>query len=374
MRPAVDPRVSDAALALAVALVLAVVIAADPAGQVAVDAYVFAGAFGAVLLLRRRFSRIVLVATVLGIFAYYTLDLPPVGMVLPAIGALFSGAEQRRTGWTIGSASVLVGVAIFFRLSENAAGQLTGYSLVTELALAAASIALGSAVRLARETRERSAEVARLTEAQERHAADARMHEERLRIARDLHDTIGHTLSVASLHAGVAAEATDAIQRADALGRVRTAASDALRELRRTVRFLRSDDAARTTATPGLTRIDEVVAAARESGLSATVDVSATGMPTSVDAAAFRIVQESLTNVLRHADATVVDVAVHVVGAELVIRVADDGRTAGPVREGSGIRGMRERAGLLGGTLDAAATPTGFVVEARIPVHDKEDA
>ena len=372
MRPAVDPRLSDAALALAVALVLAVVIAADPAGQVAVDAYVFAGAFGAVLLLRRRFSRIVLVATVLGIFAYYTLDLPPVGMVLPAIGALFSGAEQRRTGWTIGSASV--GVAIFFRLSENAAGQLTGYSLVTELALAAASIALGSAVRLARETRERSAEVARLTEAQERHAADARMHEERLRIARDLHDTIGHTLSVASLHAGVAAEATDAIQRADALGRVRTAASDALRELRRTVRFLRSDDAARTSATPGLTRIDEVVAAARESGLSATVDVSATGMPTSVDAAAFRIVQESLTNVLRHADATVVDVAVHVVGAELVIRVADDGRTAGPVREGSGIRGMRERAGLLGGTLDAAATPTGFVVEARIPVHDKEDA
>ena len=374
MRPAVDPRLSDAALALAVALVLAVVIAADPAGQVAVDAYVFAGAFGAVLLLRRRFSRIVLVATVLGIFAYYTLDLPPVGMVLPAIGALSSGAEQRRTGWTIGSASVLVGVAIFFRLSENAAGQLTGYSLVTELALAAASIALGSAVRLARETRERSAEVARLTEAQERHAADARMHEERLRIARDLHDTIGHTLSVASLHAGVAAEATDAIQRADALGRVRTAASDALRELRRTVRFLRSDDAARTSATPGLTRIDEVVAAARESGLSATVDVSATGMPTSVDAAAFRIVQESLTNVLRHADATVVDVAVHVVGAELVIRVADDGRTAGPVREGSGIRGMRERAGLLGGTLDAAATPTGFVVEARIPVHDKEDA
>ena len=374
MRPAVDPRLSDAALALAVALVLAVVIAADPAGQVAVDAYVFAGAFGAVLLLRRRFSRIVLVATVLGIFAYYTLDLPPVGMVLPAIGALFSGAEQRRTGWTIGSASVLVGVAIFFRLSESATDPLTGYSLVTELALAAASIALGSAVRLARETRERSAEVARLTEAQERHAADMRMHEERLRIARDLHDTIGHTLSVASLHAGVAAEATDAIQRADALGRVRTAASDALRELRRTVRFLRSDDAARTSATPGLTRIDEVVAAARESGLSATVDVSATGMPTSVDAAAFRIVQESLTNVLRHADATVVDVAVHVVGAELVIRVADDGRTAGPVREGSGIRGMRERAGLLGGTLDAAATPTGFVVEARIPVHDKEDA
>lgn len=374
MRPAVDPRVSDAALALAVALMLAVVIAADPAGAVALGAYAFAVAFGAILLLRRRLSRVVLVATVLGIFAYYTLDLPPVGMVLPAIGALFSGAEQRRTGWTIGSASVLVGVAIFFRLSENAAGQLTGYSLVTELALAAASIALGSAVRLARETRERSAEVARLTEAQERHAADARMHEERLRIARDLHDTIGHTLSVASLHAGVAAEATDAIQRADALGRVRTAASDALRELRRTVRFLRSDNAARTSATPGLTRIDEVVAASRESGLSATVDVSATGMPTSVDAAAFRIVQESLTNVLRHADATVVDVALHVVGAELVIRVADDGRTAGPVREGSGIRGMRERAGLLGGTLDAAATPTGFVVEARIPVHDKEDA
>ncbi|HCS59798.1 MAG TPA: sensor histidine kinase, partial [Microbacterium sp.] len=151
MRSEVNPRLADAGLAIAVTLVLAVVIAADPTGRTLFGGYAFALGFGLILLVRRRLPRTTLVVTLLAIFAYYTLDLPPVGMVLPATGALFSAAEQRRTFWSVGSAAVLLGVATYFRLdgSESDAA-LHGYTFVTELALAAAAIALGVAVRLTR--------------------------------------------------------------------------------------------------------------------------------------------------------------------------------------------------------------------------------
>src|SRR5690606_15188636 len=112
---------------------------------------------------------------------------------------------MRRTVWAIGAAVVLVAVSSFYRLGEPDAA-LNGYTFMTEVALGAAAIALGAAVRLAREARERTARIAELTAAEQAHAAEARLQAERMRIARDLHDTIGHTLSVASLHASVAAE------------------------------------------------------------------------------------------------------------------------------------------------------------------------
>lgn len=372
MRPLVDARIGDAGLAVAVTLVLAVVIATDPAGRVSVGGYAFAFAFGGSLLLRRRFPRTLLVVTVPAVFVYYTLDLPPVGMVLPALGALFSGAEQRRTAWATGAAAVLLAVATAFRLTGNDADPLRGYSLVTELALAAASIALGAAVRLAREARERSIEVARLTEVEARHEADTRMQQERLRIARDLHDTIGHTLSVASLHAGVAAEEEDSEQRRDALDRVRNAAGEALREMRRTVRFLRADETSDADAPPGLTGIDDLVASARESALVVETELTDADVPSSVGAVAFRIVQEALTNVMRHSDAQTVRITTSLDRGVLTVRVADDGTSPARVQGGSGIRGMHERAALVGGDLDASSTPHGFVVEARLPAPEKD--
>lgn len=373
MRTDVDPRITDAALAVAVALALAVVIAADPIGRDDLGGYAFAAGFGAALLARRQFPRALLVTTVLAVFVYYILDLPPVGMVLPAVGALFSGAERRHTGWAVGSAIVLLAVATFFRLNGETDAAFTGYSLVTEVALSAAAVALGAAVRLAYEARERSAEIVRLTEAEARHASDTRMQQERLRIARDLHDTIGHTLSIAALHAGVAGEETDPQKRRSALDRVRASASDALRELRRTVRFLRADDGPGADAPLGLARIDEIVTVVRDSGLEMRLALNHRDLPASVDGAAFRIVQESMTNVLRHADATSVWVATDTADDTLIVRVSDDGTPPQEVREGSGIRGMRERAALVGGTLIAGPSSSGFVVRARIPLTAAEE-
>ena len=425
MRTDVAPRLADLGLAIAMTLVLAVVIAADPTGRTELAAYAFALGFGLTLLLRRRAPRTLLVVTVLAIFAYYTLDLPPIGMVLPATGALFSAAELRRTPWAIGAAAVLLAVATVFRLIDaDPAASLQGYTFVTELALAAAAIALGTAVRLAREARERTARIAELTAAEEASAAASRMQAERVQIARDLHDTIGHTLSVASLHAGVAAEATDAAASRAALDQVRAASSEALRELRRTVKVLREDRFADPGPVLGIASLEPVFEAARAAGLRVEVELSvpSDALSRSVDAAAYRIVQESLTNVLRHADARTVRVLARVTDGMLSLRITDDGGGArhpevsqsvasavpkrpsapppdgvaggspgevaqkaasAPVRRpdatppepstrgtsGAGIRGMRERAELLGGSLDAHPAPCGFIVAAEIPAR-----
>lgn len=429
MRTDVAPRLADLGLAIAMTLVLAVVIAADPAGRTSFGGYVFALGFGLSLLLRRRLPRTLLIVTVLAIFAYYTLDLPPIGMVLPAVGALFSAAELRRAPWAIGAAAVLLTVATVFRLIDaESADPLQGYTFVTELALAAAAIALGAAVRLAREARERTAQIAALTAAEETHAADARMQAERVQIARDLHDTIGHTLSVASLHAGVAAEATDAAASRAALDQVRAASSEALRELRRTVKVLRADEFPDPGPVLGVASLDPLFEAARAAGLRVEVELSvpSDALSRSVDAAAYRIVQESLTNVIRHARARTVRVTARAIDGMLSLQITDDGggaprevsqhaasaplkrpqapppgndttdaspqvsqhaaspppkrpqatppRRAGTssgttTRAGAGVRGMRERAELLGGSLNARPAPGGFVVTAEIPAR-----
>lgn len=365
-----DARLADAGLAIAVALVIAVVIAADPAGRTSWGGYACAAAFGLLLLARRRLTRLVLAITILGIFGYYTLDLPPIGMVLPAVGALYSAAEMRRTPWAVGGATVLIAVASAYRMDGSEPDSaLNGYTFVTEVALAAAAIALGAAVRLTREARERSRRIAELTAAEQAHAAEARLHDERMRMARDLHDTIGHALSVASLHAGVAAESTDAASTTAALDEVRAATSEALRELRRTVKVLRADRLQEPEPVAGLASAEALFAAARGAGLEVDAEVTDEPLPAAVDTAAYRIVQESLTNVLRHAGASRVTVSARVDEGSLVLQVTDDGRErAAGGGGGAGIRGMRERAELLGGSLTAGHAATGFVVDARIPV------
>ena len=376
-----ESRLSDIAVAVSVTLVIALVVAADTSGVSPVEGIICACGFGALLLLRRRLPLTVLALTIFGIFAYYAAGFPPIGMVLPAVGALYSTAEIRRTAWAVGGAAVLIAVSSFYRFEElDPQAPLTGYGFVTELALAAAAIALGSIVRLVRELREQSARIAALTAAEESRAAEARMHSERVRIARDLHDTIGHTLSVASLHTSVAAEAEDPDDRAAALERVRGATSEALRELRRTVKVLREESASETDSGPastlGLASVSTVVDAARATGLDVTVDldVDPDRLPRAVDAAAFRIVQESVTNVLRHSGASAANVSAQVHGDELILRIHDDGHGgSADTAAGAGIRGMTERAGLLGGRLAAGPNGEGFEVIAHLPINVEEN-
>lgn len=377
-----EARLADAALAVSVTLVIALVIATDPAAVSPWVGLACAAVFGALLLARRRLPVSVLVVTILAVFVYYAAGFPPIGMVLPAVGALYSAAELRRTPWAIGCAAVLIAVSLFFRLDEpDPQAALNGFAVVTELALAAASLALGVVVRQGREARERSARIAELTAAEEALAADARMQAERVRIARDLHDTIGHTLSVASLHAAVAGEATEKTARRTALAEVRTATSDALRELRRTVKVLRAEPPLGPEPALGLASLHRVFEAARAAGLEVEeeINVEVDALPRAVDAAAYRIVQESVTNVLRHADASTVRVHAALHEDVLTLRISDDGRGmaehARPVaRSGAGLRGMQERAALQGGTLTAGAGREGFLVEARLPAHLEEDS
>lgn len=366
----VDPRVTDVVLALAMALVVAVVIAADADAveRTGPGAYLFAAGFGALVLLRRVAPRTMLVATVLGVFVYYILGFAPIGMALPAVAALYSAAEMRRTGWAVAAGTTLVGVATYYRTVDNTPEEaLAPYDLVTNVALVAAAVALGVAVRLSREAR-----------GHEARAAEQRLQAERLRIARDLHDVVGHNLSVIALHSGVATEAVgrddDAARRA--LAHVREATSGTLHELRSTVRVLREPVGSTAPTGPaptGLAGVDALVASVRAAGLVADVDLDVPpgALDGAIDAAAHRIVQESLTNVLRHAAAGRVTVAARVAGGRLALRVEDDGRGAGnEVVPGSGISGMRERTALLGGTLTAGAAPGGgFRVTADLPLR-----
>ncbi|MEV8307459.1 sensor histidine kinase [Streptomyces flavidovirens] len=202
--------------------------------------------------------------------------------------------------------------------------------------------------------------------------------EERLRIARELHDVLGHNISLINVQAGAALHRHSKRPRGPeelvpALEAIRDSSKDALRELRATLGVLRQvDDAegAPVTPTAGIEQIEELTARARAAGLDVrtTVEDAAQGLPPQVSLAAYRIVQESLTNVARHARAHTAVVTVRRDGDNVVVRIEDDGQGAAPGAEGSGINGMAERARALGGELTALDTGSGFLVEARIPL------
>jgi signal transduction histidine kinase len=375
----VDPRLVDAVLAVGMALVVAVVIAADleGTGRREPAAYLFAVGFGALVLLRRRVPRAVLVVTVLGIFVYYSLGLPPIGIALPAVAALYSAAEAGRTWWAIGAGAVLVSVAAYFRIVEGLpTAYLLSYDLLTNVALAAAAIALGASVRARRATREHEARLRALAAAEQAREGEHRLQEERVRIARDLHDIVGHTMSVIAVHGNVAAEAIghDDDAAARAVEQIRRASSQTMRELRATVKLLRSPvtgDAEKDTI--GLAGIPGLARAAENAGVRVDLHlaVDPRQLDGAIESAAYRIVQEALTNVIRHSGAQHALVVAHVTDTRLQVRVTDDGHGAAATGHGAGqgILGMRERAALLGGSLEAHdGQRGGFVVSADLPV------
>src|SRR5690554_73275 len=358
-----SPLVLDALLGTAVALALALIIAAGGGGsrQPDVVAYSFAAGFGALMLLRRRMPRSVLLLSGLGVFAYYTLDYPPIGVAIPILAALFSAAEAGLMAWATGAACVVFLVSLYFRIRDGgeAIGFLLGYESVSNFALFAAAIALGDGVRARRIRAAQQIEIARLTESQLAREAKLQLQSERQRISRELHDTVGHTMSVISLQAGVAAEAVGRNDGAvgEALEGIRTASSRTLRDLRSMVRILRSDDdrdEARNLRS--LAAVPELVDDARGAGIEVITDITAAAADLSppVDAAAYRVIQESITNIIRHAGATQAHVTADIQGGHLRIIVSDNGRGSSS-SEGTpdrfGIAGMTERVRLLGGSL-----------------------
>lgn len=200
--------------------------------------------------------------------------------------------------------------------------------------------------------------------------------EEQLRIARDLHDGVGHGLAVIAMQAGVALHVLDRDPDAvrEALVAIRDTSRDALGDLRAELTTLTGDVAARRPKR-GLADLPVLVDRIRAAGLDLDVRVPAGPLPADVDHVAYSIVAEALTNVLRHAHATAVTVAITREGQTVTVRVADDGRgpTTPTSTGGLGLHAMADRAAELGGTLVAAPGPDrGFVVRAVLPVGGAE--
>ncbi|ATZ28548.1 Sensor histidine kinase DesK [Streptomyces lavendulae subsp. lavendulae] len=230
-----------------------------------------------------------------------------------------------------------------------------------------AMLAVFELVRVRREqwSRERSERAA---------AARRRADEERLRIARELHDVLAHSISVINVQAGVglALLDTDPEQARTALTTIKAASKEALGEVRQVLDTLRAPGAAPRAPAPGLDRLPELLEQAEAAGLTVTAATEGRPrtLPPGADLAAFRILQEALTNVVRHSGSRTARIRLAWRPDGLELRVDDDGPATGDPAGGSGngLAGMRERAAALGGTIEAGPRPDGgFRVIARLP-------
>jgi len=236
---------------------------------------------------------------------------------------------------------------------------------------------VGLVAELAGERSKRFAEMRRsVTETRRRHASD-----ERLRLAQELHDVLAHDVSLINVQASTALHLfdTDPERARAALGAIKEVSHETLQELRSTVSALRyEDEEAPLRPAAGLADLDELAARSNAAGLQ--VDVTRTGevrpLPARVELAAYRVVQEAITNARRHSGAATAVVVLDYSPDAVGVSVVDSGRGRpdGSV-DGHGLVGMRERVEALGGTLTTgtAADGGGFAVRARIPLRTKED-
>jgi signal transduction histidine kinase len=333
------------------------------------------------LLGRRRFPEPVLAVVFAATVVYAALGYPAGPVFLSLIVAFVNVVVAGRRSLAV--LTILGGWAVFLWL-PSAFGRGSGPSLGSALGVAAWLTLLLAGAELLRGRRERvvAARVGREQEA--RHRAE----EERLRIARELHDVLAHNISLINVQSGVALHLLDQQpeQARSALTIINEASADALREVRSVLGILRGvDEQVPRAPTAGLARLGELVKRSAAAGVEVEVEVDGEQrpVPTSVDLAAFRIVQESLTNVARHSGADAARVRLGYGEHELTVRVQDDGAgRPGRAADGSanghvggggnGIAGMRERAVALGGVLDAGPVDgRGFRVTARLPLAGK---
>jgi signal transduction histidine kinase len=235
------------------------------------------------------------------------------------------------------------------------------------------SLAFGDWIRSRVALRAAARERAEREEREREEEGHRRAVQERLRIARELHDTLAHSLVAINVRAGVAVDLDDSQDPSEALMDIKQVSAIALRDLRATLSLLRDqDDAAPTAPAFDLEAVPWLVDHARSAGLHAEVDVQVDGaaVPSAIGGAAFRIVQEALTNVLRHADASSAHVGVRATSDALDIEITDDGRSdSAGVSPGLGLRGMAERAAALGGRVDMGPRAEGgWRVHAVLPL------
>ncbi len=364
----------DIALALAIAAIEIVVtsfVGQHQPERRAIDAggiaLLVAGA-GA-LAFRREYPDGVLVFTKIATLLYWVLDYPRGPIFLALILALFTSMMygRRLIAWTV----LCTGFVSFLWL-PYLFGSEPAPSTPAILILGGWLLLLGAVAEFARVRRERSIESERIRQEETRR----HISEERLQIARELHDVLAHNISLINVQAGVALHLIDERpeQARTALSAIKDVSKDTLREIRSVLDMLRQvDQEALRSPSPSLARLDELISRAETAGLQVHTEITGDlhGLPASLDLTAFRIVQEALTNILKHAGQTTAAIHITRDERELTLQIDDYGRGA-TLQDGigKGILGMQERAAALGGVVEAGPRPDGgFRVVARLPLN-----
>jgi signal transduction histidine kinase len=367
-------------------------VGARPLADFGYLAWVLLTVSGLALAVRRRWPALVFITAALASLVYYAVgftDGPGWIGLFVALYTLTAYGDGRRslalagvgitvlsTGWLIAAADIEPRAAIgwvFFRIAASVMAAALGESVRSRRVIAAEAL---QRARQAERTREEEAR--------------SRVDAERLRIAREVHDTVAHAIAIINVQAGVTAYMLDkrAERARDALVTIEQTSAQALHEMRAILGVLRDSDNGRAPH-PGLGQVNELTAMAREAGLDVKLQVTlpTASLPSAVDHTAYRILQESITNVIRHVGPTRVTVALDHGTDVLEVRVTDEGGrdasddgvmdphpaagtvSGSPAEPGRGIVGMRERCGVLGGELTAGPRPCGgFEVKARLPL------
>jgi signal transduction histidine kinase len=325
------------------------------------------------LVARRRFPRAVAVVTIGCTAAAASLGCP-IGLgpfaALFALGSLAYTAPRRDT-LLVGSAAAVILLAGFVA-APGPAGSANYYG---NLLAVAATLVAGHLLKVRRDQNallaQRNRELEALREAETRSA----ILEERMRIAREVHDVVGHSLVAITLQARAGRRRLSRSPElaGEALQEIETLASRALEETRTAVATIRDGaEGSDLHPSPTLADLPSLVESMRGSDLDVhlVVDPAAHDLAAHLQSAAYRIVQESLSNAAKHARRARADIRISRAGGVLTVEVTDDGTKTTPAGEGSGLRGMRERAEQLGGSLEAGPAPLrGWHVRARFPVE-----
>lgn len=318
-----------------------------------------------------------LLGSAVGLVACLALFHPYDTSIVIAMVGLFTVALRgdRRRSLLVGAGTAVFLAVVIASASADDSSSDVLTELGVRLLLAFGALAAGDVLRSREELRaaERDREL-RIAREREQDGA-RRVTEERLRIARDLHDTVAHALVAINVRAGVAAHLGSGVDSDAVLTDIMDVSTAALNDLRTTLSLLREDgEPAPTAPALDLAAVSHLIDQARAAGLRADADLRLDGhmLPSSVQQAGFRIVQEALTNVLRHASASNATVVLGVERDTLHIDVTDDGVGAASAPGGAtrhGLRGMYERAAALGGDVSAGpASHGGWQVHARLPL------
>jgi signal transduction histidine kinase len=328
------------------------------------------------LAARRRFPGAVLALCVATGLAVATVGVPDLLGIAILVAVYSVAAYGDRWVSLAGLAAAELGAAAV-QLTQ---GSFQWPTPITNALVIAAAWLLGHFVGVRRAYTARLEQTAELERARAEQARQA-VAEERLRLARELHDVVAHSISVIAVQSGVGAHVakTQPEEAAKALAAIEVTSRAALTELRRLLGVLRQEDEPQgnLAPVPGLADLDSLLAEVAKAGLAVRLQVEGrpAQLPAGVDLSAYRIVQEALTNVVKHAGPARAQVAIRYRDHEVMVEVTDDGRGAaaptgdGRARVGHGLIGMRERVAVFGGDLEVGPRPGGgFRVAARLPL------